>query len=434
MNATKYLYLVTNTDGAIVFRGEREAAYEVAAAGSLLTVRPIPADQAFFEVSAEWMNKTGNGNAAQIFPVVLVETNRIGGRGFDAFVILDTSGFPAMFSKSWTVAAARGRFVDSALPDGACIASYWTDGKPSAGLGKNKGRRTAIAYSVNKQMIVSFPPRLNAGRIPELDEVPAILAGVSVAAACTVFNKANIVRLAERMNADSLDWCALPNNDDDEFILRADLDGIYIADGSTGERFERVADSWATENARIQAERAAAPRCVPGEPVPAAFMVFTSYTVLKALHPTVSAEFQLRKTSDGPVYPGAIYPVRITGPMSVWIGEPCATQQEAERAALAYLRSLAPVGARVDLSKPGDTAAAPVLVAAPGAPVESNADIMARAVAFIRGRRLADEARAACECHQCAVPDESDDEENARALQHEEERAAAARRLAGSCN
>lgn len=388
----------------------------------------------FFEVSAEWMSKTGNGNAAQIFPVKLVDNNTIGGRGFDAFIVLDTSGFPAMYSKEWTVAAARGRFVDSALPDGACIASYWTDGKPSAGLGKNKGRRTAIAYSVNREMIVSFPPRLNAGRIPELDEVPAILAGVSVAAACTVFNKANIVRLAERMNADSLDWWPLPNNDDDEFILRADLDGIFIVDGSTGERFERVADSWATANAAAQeAARlaAAAPRCTPGEPLPAAFIVFTSYTVLRALHPTVSAEFQLRKTSDGPVFPGAIYPVRITGPASVWIGEPCATQQEAERAALAYLRSLAPVGARVDLSKP-EEAAAPVLVAVPGAPVESNADIMARAVAFVRGRRLAQEARNACECHQCAVPEESDDEENTRALLAEEERAAAAARLAGS--
>lgn len=303
MNKPEYLYIVTNTDGAIVFRGEREAAYEVAANGSLLTVRPIEADKAFFEVSAEWMNKTGNGNKAQIFPVVLVESNRVGGQGFHAFAILDTSGFPAMFSKSWTVAVGRGRFVSHATPDGAAVASY--------GKGKHVG------YSEDGKFVVSFPAQLNGGRVPELDDVPGILAGQSVAAACTVFNKANIVRLAERMNANSLDWCALPGNDDDEFILRADLDGIFIVDGSTGERFERVADSWATENARIQAERAAAPV--------------------------------------------------------------------------------------VSLAKP-EEAAAPVLVAAPGAPVESNADTMARAVAFVRGRRLAQEARESCECHQCAVP------------------------------
>jgi hypothetical protein len=67
------------------------------------------------------------------------------------------------------------------------------------------------------------------------------------------------------------------------------------------------------------------------EPLPGALVVFTSYGKLTALHPTVNAEFELRQVD------GAIYPVRIVGE-SVWVGEPCANQVEAERIALRYLR------------------------------------------------------------------------------------------------
>lgn len=70
---------------------------------------------------------------------------------------------------------------------------------------------------------------------------------------------------------------------------------------------------------------------------------------------------------------------------------------------------------RVNLDKP----AAPEGVALVAAvPLESNAVVMARAVSLVRSRRLDAERIAA-------------DEENRRALDAEEARAAAARKLAG---
>lgn len=216
--------------------------------------------QKYFEVSAEHMRKTGMPAVARVYPVLNVETNLVGGRGFDAFLDLDTSGDAELQQCSpgavWCVAAARGRFVDAPAVEEKfeCISSYWTDGKPSNGIGQNAGRRTALGYFVNKAPVMSFPAHLNNYRAPDLDDVADILAGVSVTIAATAFNKANIARLAEHMNANSLDWWPLPMNDTDEHILRADLDGIFIVDGSTGERFERIADSWATENARIQGD------------------------------------------------------------------------------------------------------------------------------------------------------------------------------------
>lgn len=238
MSKTEYLYYVTEPNGVRIFTGEREAAYTVAAQGELRTVHPIQADQAFFEVSAHHMNHVMRGHGAQIFPVKSVEANTVGGRGFDAFAILDTSGFPAMHSKEWTVATARGRFVPNATPDGACVASH--------GEGKHVG------YSESGPFIVSFPAQLNGGRIPELDDVPAILAGCTVAAAMTEFNRANVRRLADKMNAEKLDWLEYPACD--EFILLADVGGIFIADAVTHEHFSRVADCWIDEQS---AERAA---------------------------------------------------------------------------------------------------------------------------------------------------------------------------------
>jgi hypothetical protein len=184
----------------------------------------------YFEVSAQWMAACGHGAAAQIFPVKTVDTNAIGGRGFDAFAILDTSGFPAMYATEWTVAVARGRFVDSALPDGAHIGSY------------NKGR--AIGYSDGTAFVLSFPASLNSNGIPAIDDMPGILAGQSVAAAARAFNESVTAALADKINAECLDWLPLPNNDADEFILRADEDGVFIVDGATDERIKRVSDSW----------------------------------------------------------------------------------------------------------------------------------------------------------------------------------------------
>ncbi len=49
---------------------------------------------------------------AMVFPVIKVETNMIGAKGFDAFYILDTTAHPElMLSKEHTVAAHRGHVV-----------------------------------------------------------------------------------------------------------------------------------------------------------------------------------------------------------------------------------------------------------------------------------------------------------------------------------
>jgi hypothetical protein len=73
-------------------------------------------------------------------------------------------------------------------PVNKSISSYWTDGKPSRGMGMNKGRATAIAYSENKVMLVSLPARLNNFKIPDLRDMAAIMRGDSVAIACAEFN------------------------------------------------------------------------------------------------------------------------------------------------------------------------------------------------------------------------------------------------------
>lgn len=69
----------------------------------------------YFEVSAQWMKTCGFGDVAAVFPVKLVETNMIGGNGFDAFLELETNGDSRFAGANWTVAAARGRFVDAPL-------------------------------------------------------------------------------------------------------------------------------------------------------------------------------------------------------------------------------------------------------------------------------------------------------------------------------
>ena len=63
------------------------------------------------------------------------------------------------------------------------ISSYFVDGLPSLGLGKNKGRKTAIGYFVGKQCVMSFPPRLNPNGIPPLVAMKSILRGDSIIAA-----------------------------------------------------------------------------------------------------------------------------------------------------------------------------------------------------------------------------------------------------------
>lgn len=71
--------------------------------------------QKYFKVSAQWMKACGMGNEATVFPVKTVDTNMVGGKGFDAFVILDCTNSPHVLisGMNWTVAAARGEFVDA---------------------------------------------------------------------------------------------------------------------------------------------------------------------------------------------------------------------------------------------------------------------------------------------------------------------------------
>lgn len=80
----------------------------------------------YFKVGAHHMQWSGidqivgrpRGTISRIFPVLEVQTNMAGGRGFDAFVTLDQSGDTIMQQCSpgaeWVVAAARGEFVSEA--------------------------------------------------------------------------------------------------------------------------------------------------------------------------------------------------------------------------------------------------------------------------------------------------------------------------------
>lgn len=164
--------------------------------------------------------------------------------------------------------------------------------------------RKVIGLFVDGKCVASFPAHLNAGRIVDLDDAMSVLNGPA--------------REVVARKPSSLETMH------------------YIAE-----------------------QRAAM------KPAPANFVVFTTYTVLKAVHPTVDAEYELRQ-----VRPGVIYPVRYTGFLSVWIGEPCTTQADAERAALAHLRDMKP---RVDLTKPAlPVAADPVVI-----DTRSNAEIFA---------------------------------------------------------
>lgn len=86
--------------------------------------------------------------------------------------------------------AALAVDAHEAIESGAdfCIASYYTDGKPATATKADKARRTAIGVSVaGYGRLVSLPAQLNGRRIPELDEVAAILRGDSVAAAMAAF-------------------------------------------------------------------------------------------------------------------------------------------------------------------------------------------------------------------------------------------------------
>jgi hypothetical protein len=87
----------------------------------------------------------------------------------------------------------------------AYIASYFVDGLPSLGLGKNKGRRTAIGYFLNKQCVVSFPARLNGRNVPTMSEAAAILRGDGVADAMREFNGEPAAQKWEK-ERDELGW------------------------------------------------------------------------------------------------------------------------------------------------------------------------------------------------------------------------------------
>jgi len=166
----------------------------------------------YFEIGAKSMGYTGMPAVPRIFPVKAIETNTVGGRGFDAFVTLDTSGDAEMMkcdpSGEWCGFAARGRFVteaeylaqqeeQSAVCDGVNVvatSSYKTGHVYSDGK-----EQRAIAYTINGKAVISLPARLNGGRIPDLDECADIVSGWSVEDAMKEFNRANVA------HADALD-------------------------------------------------------------------------------------------------------------------------------------------------------------------------------------------------------------------------------------
>ena len=67
--------------------------------------------QRYFEVSADWMKACGRGDQPRVFRVKALETNLVGGQGFDAFVTLEDQR--GTRSYEWVCAVARGRFVDA---------------------------------------------------------------------------------------------------------------------------------------------------------------------------------------------------------------------------------------------------------------------------------------------------------------------------------
>lgn len=86
----------------------------------------------YFEVSAKHMKNFGI-EGPRVFEVIEVETNMIGGKGFDAFLTLDT---PAMLEdcfigKNLVVAVARGRFVDAPVTeDGVLVEVGFGNAEP----------------------------------------------------------------------------------------------------------------------------------------------------------------------------------------------------------------------------------------------------------------------------------------------------------------
>jgi len=79
------------------------------------------------------------------------------------------------------------------------IYTYYTDGKPALPAGQNAGRAKAIAYAEGKTKIMSFPPRLNHGKIPSLTDAAAILAGAGIALGPVVMPKVDLTKRPQEL-------------------------------------------------------------------------------------------------------------------------------------------------------------------------------------------------------------------------------------------
>lgn len=141
--------------------------------------------QKFFKLSAEKMRAICGIAESRIFPVVTIENNTVGGKGFDAFVTLDSGDgwFKGAYVGKLEMFAARGEFVteadylaqcDAEASDVVAIASY--------------ANGAHVGLSINGQFVLSFPARLVDGVIPDVDEAEWILTGAEVRAACDRFN------------------------------------------------------------------------------------------------------------------------------------------------------------------------------------------------------------------------------------------------------
>jgi hypothetical protein len=60
-----------------------------------------------FEISGQWMKACGKGDQPLVVPVKSIETNMIGGKGFDALLTVTMPD-----GREWQCFAARGRFID----------------------------------------------------------------------------------------------------------------------------------------------------------------------------------------------------------------------------------------------------------------------------------------------------------------------------------
>lgn len=296
------------------------------------------------------------------------------------------------------------------------IGTYYTDMQPAKPHGQNAGRATAVGLSVNRKIILSFPARLNSGRIPDIREVSAILRGDSITnstgwrelVSAKVLVRAKYTEALEFMHAlhevgvTADTYCTYP---------RWELLDLAVSARSDSKEVHALEDAYWFM--RIDAEMKS------GTYADYKKRFFASlYAVLSAACNLAATVEQINADCldwlPHPTEAGRVLVAHHTGIYDMPEanandgpnGERIA-ESWIERAANAARLAARP---RVSLAKPDDVPrAAPVA----DVPQESNAAVMARAVSLVRSRRLSEEC------------------EMSRALEAEQQRAEAAAYLAG---